>query len=57
MLTDAYRCGVFTAGPDGLWAIRGGFEQHGELQELISHPRFDLRECSGFGRCWVFGGG
>jgi hypothetical protein len=48
---------VSTAEPDGLWAIRGGFEQHGELQELISHSRFDLRECSGFGRCWVFGGG
>ena len=40
---------MFTAEPDGSWAIREGFEQHGELQELISHSRFDLRECSGFG--------
>lgn len=48
---------MFTADPDGSWAIRGGFEQHDELQELISHSRFDLQEYSGFGRCWVFGVG
>jgi len=48
---------VFTAEPDGSWRVRGGFEQHDELQELISYSRFDLQECSGFGRCRVFGVG